>query len=167
MKKLSIEIKWALIFVAMMLIWMVFEKSMGWHDEKIADHATYTNLVAIPSILIYVFALRDKKKNFYGGYLSFKQGFVSGMIITLIVAMLTPLSQYITSTYITPDYFSNVIEYSVSTGIMERSAAKEFFNLKSYIIQATIGAFIMGLITSLVVAFLVKSKKGTPMPSAS
>jgi len=150
----------------MMLIWMVFEKAMGWHDEKIADHATYTNLVAIPSVLIYVLALRDKKRNFYRGQLSFNQGLPSGFIITLIVVLLTPLSQFVISTYITPHFFSHMIEYSVSTGIMERSAAEEFFNLKSYIIQATIGAFIMGLITSLVVAFLVKSKKDTPMPSA-
>ncbi len=51
MKKRLIEIKWGLIFVIMMLLWMYFEKAMGWHDEYIADHATYPNFVAIPSII--------------------------------------------------------------------------------------------------------------------
>ena len=36
--------------------------------------------------------------------------------------------------------------------------AKNSINLGSYIIQAIIGAFIMGLITSVIVAFFTKSK---------
>jgi hypothetical protein len=64
MKKRLIEIKWGLIFVIMMLLWMYFEKSMGWHDENIAEHATYTNLVAIPSIIVYVLALLEKRKKY-------------------------------------------------------------------------------------------------------
>ena len=111
MKNIKIEIKWALIFVVMMLAWMVLEKSLGWHDEKIADHATMTNLVAIPSIAIYVFALLDKKKNFYHGIMSYKQGFVAGYIITVIVAMLSTLSQYITSEFIKSESFPNMIHY--------------------------------------------------------
>ena len=63
MKNIKIELKWAFIFILTMLLWMLFEKSMGWHDEKIADHATYTNFFAIPAILVYVFALLDKKRN--------------------------------------------------------------------------------------------------------
>ncbi len=157
MKNIKIEIKWALIFVLMMLAWMFLEKSMGWHDEKIADHATMTNLVAIPSVAIYLFALLDKRKNFYNGVMSYYQGFMSGLIITIIVAVLSPLSQYITSEFITPDYFTNVINYAVEKGEMTREDAESYFNLKSYIIQSVAGALIMGIATSAVVAVLVKS----------
>lgn len=72
--------------------------------------------------------------------------------------ILTPLSQYVTSTFITPDYFNNVITYAVSTGQMEQQAAEEYFNLKSYIMQSTIFAAVMGLVTSAVVAFFIRSK---------
>lgn len=158
MKNIKIEIKWALIFILSMLAWMFFEKSMGWHDEKIADHATYTNFFAIPAILVYVFALLDKKKNFYSGVMSYKQGVVSGLIITVIVTVLSPLAQYITSTIITPDYFPNVIEYAVSSGKMTQADAEAYFNINSYMIQSVIGALVMGLVTSLIVAIFVKSK---------
>lgn len=158
MKNIKIEIKWALIFILSMLAWMFFEKSMGWHDEKIADHATYTNFFAIPAILVYVFALLDKKKNFYSGVMSYKQGVISGLIITVIVTVLSPLAQYITSTIITPDYFPNVIEYAVSSGKMTQSDAEAYFNINSYMIQSVIGALVMGLVTSLIVAIFVKSK---------
>lgn len=158
MKNVKIEIKWALVFVLMMLAWMFFEKSMGWHDQKIADHATMTNLVAIPSVAIYVFALLDKKKNFYHGVMSYKQGFMAGLIMTVIVAVLSPLSQYITSEFITPDYFTNVSEYAVSSGSMTQEEAEGYFNLKSYIIQSVIGALVMGLLTTAIVSIFVRSK---------
>lgn len=158
MKNIKIEIKWALIFILSMLAWMFFEKSMGWHDEKIADHATYTNFFAIPAILVYVYALLDKKKNFYSGVMSYKQGVISGLIITVIVTVLSPLAQYITSTIITPDYFPNVIEYAVSSGKMTQADAEAYFNINSYMIQSVIGALVMGLVTSLIVAIFVKSK---------
>lgn len=158
MKNIKIEIKWALIFILSMLAWMFFEKSMGWHDEKIADHATYTNFFAIPAILVYVLALLDKKKNFYSGVMSYKQGVISGLIITVIVTVLSPLAQYITSTIITPDYFPNVIEYAVSSGKMTQADAEAYFNINSYMIQSVIGALVMGLVTSLIVAIFVKSK---------
>ncbi|UZD20980.1 DUF4199 domain-containing protein [Algoriphagus halophytocola] len=159
MKNIRIEIKWALIFVLMMLAWMMMEKSLGWHDEKISQHATLTNFVAIPAIAVYVFALLDKKKNFYQGTMSYKQGFVSGLIITLIVALLSPVSQYITTTFITPGYFPNVIDYAVESGQMSQADAEAYFNLKSYVIQSVIGALVMGLVTSAIVAIFVKSKR--------
>ncbi|WP_371134663.1 DUF4199 domain-containing protein [Algoriphagus sp.] len=158
MKSIKIEIKWGILFVLVGLIWMVFEKAMGWHDVHIDKHETYTLFMAPIAISIYVFALLDKKRNFFGGKMSYKQGFIAGLIITLVVFLLSPLSQYITSTYITPDYFNNAIDYSVSSGKMERQAAEDYFNLQSYMMQSMIGAAIMGLITAAIVAFFVRTK---------
>lgn len=158
MKKYRIELIWGILFILIGLLWMIFEKAMGWHDEHIDKHATYSLFIAPIAIAVYVFALLDKKKNFYGGKMTFVQGFVSGLIITAIVVLLNPLSQYITSTYITPDFFSNVIAYSVSTGQMDQQAAEAYFNLKNYLMQSVIGAAVMGLITSAVVAFFVRSR---------
>ena len=159
MKKIKIEIKWAFIFIIMMLLWMVMEKLAGLHDVNIEMHPIVTNFIAIPAILIYVLALRDKKKNFYNGEMTYKQGFISGLIITLIVTIFSPLIQYITSTIITPDYFTNVIAYSVRENIMTLEEAESYFNLNSYIYQVLIGTPVMGIITSAIVALFVKSKK--------
>ena len=137
---------------------MVFEKTMGWHDVHIDKHATYSMLIAPIAIAIYVFALLDKKRNFYGGKITYMEGFIAGLIITLVVVILSPLSQYITSIYITPDYFKNVIEYSVFSGQMEQLAAEDYFTLKNYMIQSVLGAAVMGLLTTAIVAFFVRSK---------
>lgn len=159
MKKYSIELKWALAFAGMSLIWMALERMVGLHDTHIDKHAVYTNFIAIPAITIYVLALLDKRKNFYGGKMSYMEGFVSGMIVTLIVTILSPLTQIITSLIITPYYFENAIQYAVSNEKSTLAAAEDYFNLKSYIIQGLIGAPIMGLITTAVVAFFTKNSK--------
>ena len=158
MKNIKIEIKWGVLFVLSGLIWMILEKSLGWHDEHIDMHATYTMLYAPIAIAIYVLALLDKKRNFYHGKMTYVQGFISGLIITLVVVLLSPLSQYITSTFISPDYFSNMIQYSVETGVLSQEAAEANFNLTSYMVQAMVGAAMMGLITSAIVAIFTRSK---------
>lgn len=50
---------------------MALEMALGWHDEKIANHSTYTNIFVVPAIAIYVFVLLDKKKNIYHGRMTY------------------------------------------------------------------------------------------------
>lgn len=158
MGKYKIEIKWALIFFIVSLIWIFIEKLVGWHDEHIDKHPIYTNFFAVIAIAVYVFALLDKRKNFYDGKMTWMQGFISGIIISVIVAILSPLAQYLTHEVITPEYFPNAIEYAVSSGNMDQAAAEKYFSLNNYLLQSGIGAIVMGLITSAIVAIFVRKK---------
>ncbi len=160
MAKINIEIKWAFIFILSSLLWMVLEKVSGLHSTHIDKHQYLTMLFMIPAIWIYFLALIDKKKRYYHGVMSYKQGFISGMSISLIVMLFSPLTQWIISVIISPEYFPNVIEHSLRTGYYKtREEAEAFFNLKNYMIQSTIGAISIGLLTSAIVAFFVKTKK--------
>lgn len=159
MKKTKIEIKWGLLFILSGLIWMILEKSLGWHDALLEKHATYTLFYAPIAIAIYVFALLDKKRNFYQGRMNYLQGFISGLIITLVVVILTPLSQYISHEYISPEYFPNIIKLSVESGQMTQEEAEGHFTLMNYIHQSLIFAAFMGVITSAVVAIFTRSKQ--------
>ncbi len=159
MNTIKIEIKWALIFSIMGLLWMVLEKALGWHDEHIDQHMYLTNLFAIPAIIVMVLALKDKKKNFYSGRMSYMDGFKSGLILSLIIAALSPLTQYITSTIITPDYFANAIKASVELGYFATTAEAEAnFNLENYMMQGAIGALIMGVVTVAIAMIFIRSK---------
>lgn len=160
MSKFTIEIKWAIIFVLMMIAWMFLENIAGLHDDNIHLHAIYTNFIALPSILIFVLAFRDKRKNYYNGIMSYKQGLITGIIMSVVVAVFSPFIQLIFTGIISPDYFTNVIEYSVSEGKMTREAAESYFNLVSYMWQGALGALMMGVVTSAIVAiFTIKKKK--------
>jgi hypothetical protein len=154
MKNRRLEIRWGIYFIAMQLSWMLLEKLFGFHDAKIEQHATVSMLVLIPSFLLYFLALRQKRLKDFGGKMSFKQGFVAGLIITATVTVLTPLSQAITSLVITPDYFANMIAYAVETGTMSQEAAEAEFKLSNYIFLSTAFAPVAGIVTSLIMAAL-------------
>ena len=158
MNKYQIEFKWAIIFSLATLAWMVLEKTLGWHDELIGKHAIYTNLFAIVAITIYVLALLDKRKTVHNGKMNWKQGFISGIILSVIIALFSPIIQYITNTGISPDYFPNAIKYIVDSGKMGQETAESYFNLKSYVLQGVFGALSMGIVTSAIVALFVRKQ---------
>jgi Na+/H+-translocating membrane pyrophosphatase len=158
MKKIGIEIKWGILFAVIQLLWMLAERQAGLHDENIEHHALASNFFAIVAIIIYVFALLDKRKNDLSGKMTWKQGFFTGLIITAVVTFLTPLTQYLTSTVITPNHFVNMISYSVETGKMTQEAAEAYFNLKNYMVQSLIFTPVIGIVTSAIVAIFTRKK---------
>ncbi|MBW3519952.1 DUF4199 domain-containing protein [Flavobacterium sp. NKUCC04_CG] len=160
MNSIRIEIKWAVLFTLMGLLWMVLEKLIGLHSTYIDYHLYVTNLFAIPAIYMMVLALKDKKKNFYNGQMSYSQGFVCGLIMTVFIAMLSPLAQWITTFVITPEYFPNVIKRSVELGYYKTiSAAEAQFNYSNYATQGAIGALIMGILTTAIAMVFIRTKK--------
>jgi hypothetical protein len=160
MKNRKIEIKWAIIFSIMVLVWMLLEKLSGLHGKYIDYQLYLTNLFAIPAIWVMVLALKNKKKGFYKGNMSYKQGLISGIILSIIIALISPLTQWITSYVITPEYFPNVIKRSVEIGYYKTTAEAEAnFNYKNYAIQGMIGSLIMGIVTTAIAMIFIRSKR--------
>lgn len=158
MKNFRIELTWGIVFFLSGLLWMVLEKNLGWHDRLIDQHATYTLAYAPVAIFIYVLALRNKKHTAYAGKMSYLEGLVSGLILTAVVVLLTPLSQYITHELISPSYFPNIIAYSVQLGRLTLSEAEAYFTLKNYITQSILFAAFMGGLTTAVVMLFLRTK---------
>ncbi len=157
MKNFTTEIKWGILFIISGLFWVWLEKMFGLHDVYVAQHPLYTNLFGIIAVTLFYLALREKRNKFFNGSITWKEGFTSGIVLTIIITILSPLSQFITYKYISPEFFNNVIEQAVQSDSMSREDAEAYFSLKSYLIQATFGALVMGVVTSAVVAWFVKS----------
>lgn len=134
---------------------MGMENVLGLHTIHIDKHLYYTNLFGLVAIILYTLALIDKRRNFYNGRITWKQGFISGLIITIIIACFSPLTQLIIHKIIAPSYFSNAIEYGVSQG-QDPDAMAAYFNLRAYIFQSFFGTLSLGIVTSAVVALFVK-----------
>lgn len=167
MNKYKIELKWAIIYCMMVLLWMLLEVILGLHSEHIDLHMVTTMFFLIPMILLYIYALLDKKRNFYSGKMSYMQGFVTGIIITVIITLLSPFTQYITSEFITPDFFTNAIEYATSTAQMTPEKAQKHFNLTNYIIQGFFGSLVMGIVFSAIIAIFTRTKLDTNVNNVS
>lgn len=159
MQKIKIEFKWSIIFSIVGLVWMLLEKLVGLHSTYIDYHMYLTNLFAIPAIWVMVLALKDKKRNFYGGQMTYVNGLVSGLVLSAIIAAFSPLTQWITSFVITPEYFPNVIKRSVELGYYKTTAeAEAVFNYKNYATQGLMGALGMGVVTTAIAMIFLRTK---------
>lgn len=157
---IKIEVKWVILFSIVTLLWMLLEKLFGLHGKYIDYHMYLTNLFALPAILMVVLALKDKKNQHYDGHMNYKQGLVSGILLSSIIAVLSPITQWITSFVISPEYFPNVIKRSVELGYYQTKAeAANMFNYQNYAIQGFFGALIMGIITSAIAMIFIRNKK--------
>src|SRR5690606_9007483 len=164
MGNIKTEIKWAIIFSLVSLAWMLLEKLSGLHDKYLDYQMYLTLLFFIPAVWVYVLALKDKREKDFSGSFTYVQGLKSGIILSVFIALLSPLTQWVTTYVITPEYFPNVIQRSVELGYYDSiEAAEQNFNYKNYAIHGMIFAFIAGVLTSLVVMIFLRNKKEKPV----
>ncbi|SIO01721.1 DUF4199 domain-containing protein [Chitinophaga niabensis] len=155
MNKYKTEVKWALIFSAMAIAWAFIGKLSGMTDSRIDKLQLFNSLVLIPGFIIYLLALLDKKKQ---GPQTYKQGLISGLVLTLFVTILGTLTTFISTRLISPELFPNIIRYMVNTGQMSPEQAAQQFNLSTFIITGLIAGPVTGLIFSLVAAAFTRRK---------
>jgi hypothetical protein len=158
MNKFKIEFKWAIYYTFLGIMWFQLEKYLGYHDKNIANHPVFTNFIYIFIFGVYILFLLDKKKNFFNGIMSWQQGLLSGVILAIFAMILTPFALYFSLKYINPDFFTNMINYSVSKG-MKLENAQAMFSTTAYMIFASFGTFSFGIIFAALASSIVKSKK--------
>jgi hypothetical protein len=157
MNKFAIEIKWGIRYAFLWIFWLYIEKSSGYYEAKISDHALYSLLFTFVTLFVYYVAIKEKKKDFFKDQMTWKQGCTAGIFLTVVIALLTPICQIIFHKAIAPEFFPNMIEYSVSKG-NSRETATNYFNLSSYIIQSVFGALSFGVVLAAIVALFLQSK---------
>jgi hypothetical protein len=91
--------------------------------------------------------------------MNYKQGLISGIIISVLIALISPLTQWITTYGITPEFFPNVIKRSVELNYFESTVEAEAnFNFANYAKQGLIGALVMGIVTTATAMIFIRSK---------
>lgn len=152
------ELRYGLIFTVAQLAWLAFEHFIGLQSTYIHLHPYLTFGFAIIAVYIMVQAINAKKAEL-DGRISWGQAFLSGMIVSAVVALLAPLVQWIFHTYINPNFFADMINFAVKNGMGSIEKMKSHFNLQSYMMQGAIGAIFMGAITSAIVGYFVQTRK--------
>lgn len=154
MKKFAIEIKWGIRYTFCYLAWAILEKSLGIYGENIKYYILSSLLFYIFASLIYTLALREKKTQYFNGNMDWKQGCATGLYMTIVIALLMPLTQAALHKFIAPEFFENMI-----AGSENKKNASEFFNLQTYIIQSIFFALSIGMVIAAIVAYFVQTKK--------
>lgn len=164
MKKFTIEFNWAIIYTLASLLWTVLEKSLGFHNERIGSQMIFSWAFGLVAIPVYFLALNDKKKNFFNGKGDWKQLFLSGVVMSVFVAILSVLAQYISYTVISPDYVNNYVDFLTRTKKMTAEQAQLFFSFNSLVLQGASSGISLGVIISAIVALFIKTETAVAEP---
>jgi Protein of unknown function (DUF4199) len=150
------EIKWGIIFAIVYFLWITLERVIGLHDSYISMRQYFNLLFVLPAVMMMLLAIVEKRR-VLDGNISFKQAFICGMGVSIVFAILTPLTYWILFRYITPDFFQNTINYRISKG-ENPEALQALFSFKPFLILGVTMALVSGAITSLVLAVIMRSR---------
>ena len=131
-------------------------------------------LSMIVSIVALVYAVKAYRNNVYGGFISFKDAFVFGLLVMIVASIISSFYSFIFFSYIDPDYLISVVEgtrqsieeFMLNRGMSEDDVAKAMEKaaeepiptpLKSSL-QSIISGSIFGAILSLIIAAIMKKK---------
>lgn len=155
MKKVGIEIKWAIRYIFIYLAWAFGEKLCGIYDQNLDFYGFSSLLFYLLAFAVYFAAIREKKEEVFHKQMDWKRGCVSGVYLTIFIALLMPLAQISIHKAIAPEFFPNMI---AKTGSARKAAATELFNLKSFTMQAVFFTLSIGVVYAATVAYFLQTK---------
>lgn len=159
MSQYRFEIKWSVIYAVVVMLWFLGERIAGLHGRYISRQGDIALLLFFPIILIYFLANIDKKRNFYNGEMTYLQGFLSGLRLTIGILILTPVIQLISSYVISPGFFNTMIDYSVATGSLTPKQAAWQFSYGNFVFTNLLAEIITGVPIAAFVPIWTKSAK--------
>lgn len=160
----KIALKYGILIVLFTFIWICLEYWIGIHTDYIDYHplATLLSLV-VPLILLY-YAMREAKR-YDAGEFSYGDAFKVGLYVTLVVAVLNPLGQWLFQQMVFPGYLEAMQAHTearqLAQGIdveVARQVSTEEYALDSFLLRAVLGSLAAGLIMSAILAIFVRDK---------
>ena len=158
MKNFAIEIKWGIRYIFAYLTWVIMEKSIGIYTYKIGDYFFSSLLFYLFAFLIFILAINNKKKHFFNNSMDWKQGCVSGIFLSIVIALLMPVCQVVTHKAIAPEFFPNMIKHTLASGKIKSEVANDNYNLKAYIYQSVFFSLSIGVVYAAAVSSFLKTK---------
>lgn len=138
-------------------LWVILEYVTGLHTVRIKWHETLTWFAFVPTILIYTMHYRKIRQD-HAGKLTFKKGLLSGLLATILAVPINLLGFVLYAQIINPNFFESFVNYMVDNKMMLRDTAVSYFSMGSYAVQIAIGTLFTGIMLSVVLSFIYRSK---------
>jgi hypothetical protein len=155
---IRIELRYAVLTSLLVLLWLIMEFEIGLQDKYVAFHPYISLLAFLIPVVTYRLAIREKIEEKYGK-LSFKQAFVSGLLMTFFCSILAVPIQIGFQKLVNPDFFETMITYTAQKSHSTMEQAAQYFNPRNYIAEQVLYTFIIGTIISLILAFRMRTVK--------
>jgi len=152
-KSLILAISYFFIFI----IWKACEKLIGLHDNNINLYPIISDLIIFPLILLYATGFK-KYRIGLGGKITFINGIGFGLMATLFIIALTPMSTWIFDQFINPNFYASMIQYQVKNHLSTLEIATQSFNHENFKQSCMLGNAATGTLLTIVLA-IISSKK--------
>jgi hypothetical protein len=140
------------------MLWMMLEKFLGYHDDKIQYQPLFSMLFGFVTLVIYIFALKDKKINFYHNQMNWREGFVSGLTLSLVIALFTTMIEYTKHHVISPYFLETMQKIIVEQNKMTLENAENFFTFSNTLSQSIFYVISFGSVLAALISLVIKSK---------
>jgi hypothetical protein len=135
-----------------------FEKYLGYHDTNVSSQPIFSFWLMVPQALIYIVAIRQKRERYYGGEITWQKAFISGVVLSAIIAGLSPAAVYLMTEFISPEFMSNIVEVRAEQGV-PREGLEQIYNLNTMLRDAIFNNLATGVFFSAIIALFLKNKK--------
>ena len=85
--------------------------------------------------------------------MTYVEGLKSGVIITVVATVLGALSLFLFTSFINPDFLSEMTKFAIAGGNME---AGQMMNTSDFLTEFFTHSFGLGIVFSLIIAFVAK-----------
>lgn len=157
-----------IVFTALMIAfasfaWINIENIVGLHSKYIEYHPYVTNVIFLFYIWVYYKFIKDLSTSI--DPFELKHGILSGALIGLFSALFTLPLLYVYFTFINDEFFDTMIAAALKKALFENESvyaklneAKNYFNLKSYLMQSFLFNIVSGLLLSLLFSYRIVKK---------
>lgn len=161
MRNFSIEFKWASLATLAALVWMFIVKSLGFHElEKIRYEVGLQLVFNLGLVIFYWLGIRQKKKDFYNGVISWQRAFLSGLIICIMITFFFPLIQYITFNQVTPNFMEILQEAMVTQTKMSLEDAQNYATFDIFLRNGVTNNLSFGVVIIAIISYFIQTKNG-------
>jgi hypothetical protein len=152
---MKLELKWVSIIVIVHLLWNIGERFLGFFGEKAAYQGLSGSLFLVVYALLMYLAVADLRSR-NRGFLNRRQGFLSGLFISLILVALSPIMVGILAFVIQPDFFNEMIMASTTNGEYQSyQMAEQEYNYWNYVKLYMAGYMLVGSLSAALWSFVL------------
>ena len=158
------ELKYGLIAGIGVSVYVLLEYFLGFHTTypEIGQYSGYFS--AIIPIFAILYAIKEKRNRYFNGYITFGQGFITGLIVTVISAFIITGFFVIYNDFINPEGLKYISSWRAEQMRLENIPEEEIvasieeYNAMYNPLVIFSGTFVMGLLITAILAFLLRRK---------
>jgi hypothetical protein len=161
------EIKSGVAISVACFLWLLLEFFLGLHTTRIDLYPLFTWMVIIIPITGLYWTIKSKRDRFYKGKINFIQSLKTGIMVTGVSSVITPLLSWLYVSVVNPFYFSTMITHrkqmidELNLSSLEEKSVKineafQYYNTSTYLMQSFLTMLVLGLVLSLIIAALVR-----------